>query len=73
MVASEGETDGDHPRAVWCLHPNLAADVIDGVHPEILAQGYGDDHMQLTEDLHLISYRPIRFLYASSDLGRTKL
>ncbi|XLT33230.1 hypothetical protein HN873_064522 [Arachis hypogaea] len=58
MVASEGETDGDHPRAVWCLHPNFAADVMEGVHPEILAQRYGNDHMHPTEDLRLV-YMPI--------------
>ncbi|XLR36002.1 hypothetical protein S83_063902 [Arachis hypogaea] len=58
MVASEGETDGDHPRAVWCLHPNFAADVMEGVHPEILAQRYGNDHMHPTEDLCLV-YMPV--------------
>ncbi|XLR40565.1 hypothetical protein HN51_018739 [Arachis hypogaea] len=54
MVASEGETDGDHPRSVWCLHPNFASDVMEGVHPEILAQRYGEEHMHPTEDLRIV-------------------
>ncbi|XLT33283.1 hypothetical protein HN873_064575 [Arachis hypogaea] len=54
--------DHDHGciggRNRWRSPSSGVADVMEGVHPEILAQRYGNDHMHPTEDLRLV-YMPV--------------